>query len=265
MRYFLISFAMHTCLLLLFLVGLDNNIKIAGGSGPAGEGESGFIIEFEKQDIQEQEQTIQEKLFQEKPALESINLEDPNKKQDKKDNLEKQKKEEKKQLNLKEKKEQKKKELALESSKTETKKNTEKQDIKRTSKEGTKNKNYTGNGEGHGNGTNKGKGFGEGKASDDAEIASTIYEIQNKIMHFWFPPEEFAARKDITIEVEIHLDNNGNIISYQLINPKPTDEYRAIAASVLRVLNDPRVVPLPIGKHKRFNNIILKFCPRDLI
>jgi len=120
-------------------------------------------------------------------------------------------------------------------------------------------------GEGKGPGTAKGKGFGEGKASDDAAIASAVYEIQTKIMQYWFPPEEFAARKDIVIEVEIHLDAAGNITSHTLLNAKNTEEYRAVAASVLRVLNDPRVVPLPIPKNKRFNNIILKFCPRDLM
>lgn len=125
-----------------------------------------------------------------------------------------------------------------------------------------------GDGDGFGEGKTKGKGKGDGKAAKEAEeaaLAQAVYDIQTKIMQFWFPPEEFAARQDIVIIVELKLDQSGNILAYKLVDAKETVEYRAVAASVLRVLNDPRVTPLPIGNNKKLSNIILKFCPRDLL
>lgn len=122
-----------------------------------------------------------------------------------------------------------------------------------------------GKGIGSGSGNGVGAGIGTGLAQSEAAMAATIGEIQTKIMAHWFPPMEFIARKDIVIEVEIKLDAEGNIISYVLLNPQNTEAYKAVAATVLRTLNDPRVSPLPVGNHKRLRNIVLKFCPRDLI
>ena len=122
------------------------------------------------------------------------------------------------------------------------------------------------NEKGFGNSNAKGTGAGD-KGKEDSAIASAISEIQAKIMQYWFPPEEFAARNDIAIDIELNLDDKGNIISYKLLNPQNTYEYKCVAASVFRVLNDSRVFPLqlPKIKNKTFNNIVLHFCPRDII
>lgn len=134
-----------------------------------------------------------------------------------------------------------------------------------------------GNGNGKGENPGNGKGYGSGEGSGtgtgiksgigigfnkEEQIASTIENVQKKIMQYWFLPEDVSA--DITVIIELNLDPNGNITGYKLLNKQNSKEYMLIANSVLRTLNDPRVNPLPISKLIKLDKLILKFCPKDL-
>jgi len=290
-RYFLTSFVVHVFILLFCLLNLDS-IDMPGGSGGSQSSAVAYSLEGLNKDSADAEslkaQDTAKQTVEKTPAKteenedvaatpkEVIKIADPNKKEEpaKKKSVEKQPQ---KELNLKQKKERLKQ--AKGPSNKDIDKKTSKAAEKNDGKEADKNKadgegNGVGNGKGKGDGdgfgegNTKGKGKGDGKAAKEAEeaaLAQAVYDIQTKIMQFWFPPEEFAARQDIVIVVELKLDQAGNILAYKLVDAKETIEYRAVAASVLRVLNDPRVTPLPIGNNKKLSNIILKFCPRDLL
>jgi len=131
--------------------------------------------------------------------------------------------------------------------------------------------NGVGNGSGSGNGNGNGNGSGNGSSNGtcdntgvkNVQLQEAIGNIQQRIMQYWFLPEEFD--ENIEVLIELQLDTLGKILSYKLLNKKNTKEYIAVANSVLRTLNDPRVTPLPVGGNKKLTHIILKFCPKDLM
>lgn len=263
MKYIFVSSLIHLALA-VFLLKTKTYEASGGkeGESPSSESET---VHFISNQTPTEQITTQKKIIETKNTINLLDI-----KAIEKEKLEKEKKleEEKKaklEKEIKEKaaKEKEKPKAKLKAENDKKKTSTNKQSINPNSK-------GRGNGIGDTKGNGKGidgdgDGLGSAKKRTDEQIAEAISAIQRRIMDYWHPPEEFAARSDINIEIELFLDDKGNILSYKLLNQQDTPAYKAVAASVIRVLHDPNVVPLPVSKHKKFNNIILKFCPRDVL
>lgn len=284
MKYIIFSVLAHIFLFAFLFFQVGDQYKSSGGKEGGSQGSSNlasssnsYILENnEKKEAPEQKIAKHEEIKTDKNIIEIENKNIKEKKTEDKNIKKKEEKKEEPSKKNKGKKDTKKtqsknKENKITNNGANNHKGTDKNDGENNdvgNNAGVNNSVGKGNATGEGKGNGKGNsinGMGEGNAKEDAAIASSISQIQDKIMQYWAPPEEFAARKDIIIEIELNLDNFGNIISYKLLNQKNTREYQTVASSVIRVLNDPRVVPLPIIAHKKFKSIILSFCPRDLL
>ena len=115
---------------------------------------------------------------------------------------------------------------------------------------------------GSGKGNGKGNGIGNG-IGDGVSLNKKLDEIQVKIIQNWFPPQKYAARADLVVEVEIFINPEGEIYKYNVLNSSQAEDFKEIEESVIRVLNDPRKGKMPY--HKDLNNIVLRFCPRDAL
>lgn len=103
------------------------------------------------------------------------------------------------------------------------------------------------------------------KALYRQNLQEFIMDLQDLIKQEWAPPEEFAKRSDIVIHVQIKIDENGKILDYRFINYQDTPEYKAVAASVVRLLNSSKINPLPLkGRKINATVITLSFCPKDV-
>ena len=93
------------------------------------------------------------------------------------------------------------------------------------------------------------------------ELEEIFEDVRNRITAYWFVPE--GCRRDIVIEIELIIDDAGNIVGNKLLNKKNDDDYFKVASSVIRAVNDPRVSPLPT-RGRKLPKIVWKFCPKDL-
>lgn len=101
--------------------------------------------------------------------------------------------------------------------------------------------------------------IGTGSAIAGEDYSAAIEEIQIRIIRVWAPPEELIGRKDLFIEIELIIDNG--VIVYKRVIGETSQEQKLLVSSIMRALNDPRILPLPIKAKKR---IILKFSPVNL-
>jgi preprotein translocase subunit SecD len=97
-------------------------------------------------------------------------------------------------------------------------------------------------------------------------VEAFLMDLQTKIKNNWFPPEEFAARGDIVIYVQIRISETGHITSYKIMNPQDSREHKAVAASVIRTMNYLKSSPLPLnGRQIRPTTLTITFSPKDVL
>lgn len=254
MKYFIFSCIIHTLIFYVTCMKSDKYHNMSGGQ-PSGSGQDNIAFVFKQEDVAEEKTNLSQE--ENDDAALKIKKEEIQKKTEKEETLKDKKEKLKKEYAKKSKNKQREKQFP------EKKQNVEKDES--TSK-AAKEINNNGMGTGTNGDTGKnGNGNGISDAETDAAIASAICNIRAKIMQYWFPPEKFCARDDIIVEVELILEETGYIHSYRFLNQKNTEGYKAVAASITRTLNDPRVVPLPVENNKRLLTLVLKFCPRDVI
>lgn len=282
MKYFIGSATFHIALLFLSLLYTEEKvtyINLVSGSG------YGFEDIEEIGPVAKKEQPSPGETKPQKPEKKAEIVQKTKKEEEKKENKKDKIKEDK--IKKDKKKEVKKKEdkpkSKIENIKKETKKteNSSKKQPEKTKRQteqkGKTNKNISKTnqnsqgpkkgspGLGKGQGIGKSDGKGSGYVDQKGIISKGVAKIQQKIMAHWSPPAAYAARSDIKVEIELRLDQDGYIISHRLINRQNNEDYNAVAESVLRTINDPRILPFPIEKNKELQHITLCFCPRDVV
>lgn len=287
MKSLAISIMIHVAVLSFFYIKKGEKYTVielaSGGSGgekkedeEITEEKNGKAGKTEKELNREKEETNKEELKEKETKLlnllkSTIELDEKVKKEEEKKQKIKEAKREKKRREKKQKEErekEKRNEMNKQKEKEKEKKPEEKPKVEKENSSGTGTNSGTGIGGNNssGIGTGTGPGIGSGNGNEKAQaLTEGISKIQAKIMKHWAPPEKFAARKDIIIEIELTLNIDGEIESFRIINRKEDEAYKCVAESVLRAIQDPRVNPLPINKNKELTQIILRFCPRDMI
>ncbi len=93
----------------------------------------------------------------------------------------------------------------------------------------------------------------------DFEINKNIFK--EKIMEYWFVPEQCMNSKNLFVEIAIYIDSQGNFNGYKITNYKDDKNFKILAASVVSTIKNPKIYPIPEFK----NQVVrIKFSPQDL-